>query len=214
MIRVLLADDLPVVRSGLRKFLSVAPDIEVVGEAANGQEVLHMVAEVRPNVVLMDVEMPKLDGVAATQLLRQDFPDINVILLTMFDRDRYVFEGLQAGAISYLLKDAENDEIIAAIRAAAQGTSILHPVVATKVVAAYTRLAAALSTPSPLDTRLTRREQEILRHVADGSTNQMIAQRLVVSEGTVRNHLTSILNKLDVNTRGEAVARARELGII
>jgi DNA-binding NarL/FixJ family response regulator len=213
MIRVLLADDLAMIRSGLRKFLSLAPDIEVVGEAANGHEVLRIVEETRPDVVLMDVEMPQLDGVAATKLLRRHFPQINVILLTMFDNDRYVFEGLQAGAISYLLKDADDEQIIASIRAAAAGRSTLHPIVATKLVTAYTRLAtAASSTAARLE--LTPREKEILQLVERGYTNQMIAQQLVIAEGTVKNHLTNILTKLDASSRMEAVARAKAAGLL
>jgi DNA-binding NarL/FixJ family response regulator len=213
MIRVLLADDLAVIRSGLRKFLSIASDIEVVGEAANGHEVLRIVEEVHTDVVLMDVEMPQLDGVAATKILRRRFPHINVILLTMFDNDRYVFEGLQAGAISYLLKDADDEQIIASIRAAAVGTSTLHPIVATKLVTAYTRLATAASSAGAR-LELTPREKEILQLVEQGYTNQMIAQQLIIAEGTVKNHLTNILAKLDASSRMEAVARAKAAGLL
>jgi DNA-binding NarL/FixJ family response regulator len=207
MIRVVIVDDLPVVRTGLRKFLSLAPDIEVVGTAANGEEALDLVARVEPNVVLMDVEMPVLDGVAATREIRQRHPHIHVVLLTLFDNDRYVLKGLQAGAVSYLLKDAEDDEIISAIRAAAEGQSILHPRAATRVVAHITA--------NPLPTiELTQREQEILRLVGQGRTNQMIAQRLSLSEGTVKNHLTNILTKLETTNRMEAVFRAKDMRLI
>lgn len=207
MIRVVVVDDLPVVRTGLRKFLSVAPDIEVVGIAANGQEALQLVASAQPHVVLMDVEMPVLDGVAATKAIRQQYPDVQVVLLTIFDNDNYVLKGLHAGAVSYLLKDAEDAEIIGAIRAAAQGQSILHPRAATKVVA---HIAAH---PLPR-IELTQREQEILRLVEQGRTNQMIAQQLKLSEGTVKNHLTSILTKLDTTSRMEAVFRAKDMRLI
>lgn len=210
MIRVAIVDDVPAVRSGLRTFLSVAPDMEVAGDAANGQEALVLVAKVQPHVVLMDVEMPVLDGVAATKEIRATYPNIHIILLTMFDNDHYVLEGLKAGAQSYLLKDAEDDEIIGAIRAAAQGQSILHPRAATRVVA---HLATKPVTHPPAS-HLTQREREILRLVADGLTNQMIAQRLALTEGTVKNHLTNILTKLGVTSRSDAAHRAHELQLI
>lgn len=214
MIRIAIADDLPVVRSGLRKFLSAAPDMVVVGEAGNGLELLATVAEMRPDIILMDVEMPQLDGVATTKQLRSLYPQIQVILLTMFDHDQYVFEGLKAGAVSYLLKDADDDEIIRAIRSSVQGESVLHPRAATKVVNAYTQLATMTEAATQPLIRLTPREQEILLLVARGLSNPAIARRLILSEGTVKNHVTNILAKLDVPSRTEAVLQARKLGII
>ena len=206
MIRVAIVDDVLAVRSGLRTFLSVAPDMEVAGDAANGQEALALIARVQPHVVLMDVEMPVLDGVAATKEIRATYPNIHIILLTMFDNDHYVLEGLKAGAQSYLLKDAEDDEIIGAIRAAAQGQSILHPRAATRVVA---HLATKPATHPPAS-HLTQREREILRLVALRLDNQEIATRLAISVGTVKIHLHHVYEKLQLRGRHDLQVYLRD----
>jgi len=220
-IRVLLADDQGLFREGLRTLLSVHSDVDVVGEAANGEEALTLAAELRPEVVLMDVQMPVLDGVAATRRLHLAQPECRVILLTTFDDDEYVFEGLRAGAVGYLLKDTPSARLLDAIRAAARGETFLQPSVAAKVVAEFTRLAdqapaqtsgqrAAAALPEPL----TERELEILRLVAGGASNKEIAGQLFLAEGTVKNHVTSLLGKLGVNGRMQAANRARELGLL
>jgi DNA-binding NarL/FixJ family response regulator len=214
-IRVLLADDQALFREGLHTLLSLQPDLEVVGEAENGAEVLRLAAALRPDVVLMDVQMPQLDGVAATRRLRAEQPECRVIMLTTFDDDEYVFEGLRAGALGYLLKDAPSARLVDAIRAAARGESFLQPSVAAKVVAEFTRLTSpAPVRPSPLPEQLSEREMEVLRLLAGGASNKDIAARLVLADGTVKNHVTNILGKLGVASRLHAVNKARELGLI
>jgi DNA-binding NarL/FixJ family response regulator len=215
-IRVLLVDDQALFREGLRTLLSVWPDLLVVGEANNGQEALAMAEAVQPDVVLMDLRMPVLDGVAATRQLLAIRPLTKVIVLTTFDDDEHVFDGLRAGAVGYLLKDVPSEKIVEAIRAAAQGQSFLQPSVAAKVVAEFARLAAISPTPTPqpLVEPLSERELEILALLAAGDSNKEIAQQLYITEGTVKNHITSILGKLGVRDRTQAALKARELGLI
>jgi DNA-binding NarL/FixJ family response regulator len=219
-IRILLVDDQALFREGLRTLLAVQPDFAVVGEAANGEEALRLAARLRPQVALMDLRMPVLDGVAATRRLHAAQPDCRVIVLTTFDDDEDVFEGLRAGAVGYLLKDVTSPTLAEAIRAAARGESFLQPAVAAKVVAEFARLAdRAGQTPRPraseaLVEPLSERETEILRLVAQGASNREIAARLFIAEGTVKNHLTSILGKLGVHDRTQAALRARDLGLV
>jgi DNA-binding NarL/FixJ family response regulator len=214
-IRILLVDDQALFREGLRTLLSVHTDLDVVGEAANGQEALRLAAELDPAVVLMDLRMPVLDGVAATRRLRAERPAARVIVLTTFDDDENVFEGLRAGAVGYLLKDAPSEKLVEAIRAAARGESFLQPSVAAKVVAEFARLSVvAPARPQPLVEPLSARELEILGLVAKGASNKEIARQLFIAEGTVKNHVTNILGKLGVRDRTQAALRARELGLI
>ena len=214
-IKVLLADDQTLFREGLRTLLSVQADLEVVGEAGNGAEALALAATTQPDVILMDVQMPVLDGVAATRLLHAEQPACRVILLTTFDDDEYVFEGLRAGAVGYLLKDAPSARLVEAIQAAARGESFLQTSVTAKLVAGFTRLSQQPQAESAgLAEPLTEREIEILRLVADGASNKDIASRLFLVEGTVKNHVTSIFSKLGVSGRLHAVNRARELGLL
>lgn len=214
-IRVLLVDDQALFREGLRTLLSVHKDIEVVGEARNGEEAIHLVEKLTPAVALMDIQMPVLDGVAATRRLKAAHPGCRVIMLTTFDDDEKVFDGLRAGAVGYLLKDAPSEKLVEAIRAAARGESFLQPSVAAKLVAEFARLSDQ-QTPRPqtLVEPLSDRELEVLRRIAEGDSNKEIAQRLVIAEGTVKNHITNILGKLGVTGRMQAVNKARELGII
>lgn len=214
MIRVLLADDQALFREALRTLISLQPDLEVVGEAANGKEALSMAATLRPHVVLMDLQMPIVNGVAATRQLQAEQSDCRVIALTTFDEDEYVFECLRAGAVGYLLKDAPSETLFAAIRAAARGESFLQPSVTTRVLAEFTRLseqpsASAASLVEPLSDR----ERDILRLIAKGSSNREIADELFITEGTVKNHVTNILGKLQVRDRTQAALKARELGL-
>ncbi len=214
-ITVLLADDQALFREGLHTLLSLQAGLEVVGEAENGAEAVRLAAVLRPAVVLMDVQMPELDGVAATRRLHAEQPNCRVILLTTFDDDEYVFEGLRAGALGYLLKDAPSARLVEAIRAAARGESFLQPSVAAKVVAEFNRLSGpAPARPSPLAEPLSEREMEVLRLLTDGASNKDIAARLVLAEGTVKNHVTNILGKLGVAGRLQAVNKARELGLL
>ena len=214
-IKVLLADDQALFREGLRTLLAAHADLQVVGEAGNGEDALRLAAAEHPDVILMDVQMPLLDGVAATRRLHAEQPACRVILLTTFDDDEYVFEGLRAGAVGYLLKDAPSARLVEAIRAAARGESFLQPSVAAKVVAEFTRLAdRPRAAASPLAEPLTERELEILRRVAAGDSNKDIAAQLFLAEGTVKNHVTNILGKLGVTGRIQAVNKARDLGLL
>jgi DNA-binding NarL/FixJ family response regulator len=215
MIRILLVDDQALFREGLRTLLSVQPGLEVVGEAGNGEEAVRLAAALHPDVVLMDLHMPALDGVAATRRLCESWPDCRVIVLTTFDDDEYVFEGLRAGAVGYLLKDVPSHKLVEAIKATARGESFLQPSVAAKVVAEFARMAErAPSRSESLVESLSGREVEVLRLVAAGKTNREIAHTLVIAEGTVKNHVTSILGKLGVRDRTQAALKARDFGLV
>lgn len=211
-IRLLLVDDQALFREGLHILLSVYPDLAVVGEAENGREAVEKVALLRPDIVLMDVRMAILDGVAATRQIRQGFPNSRVIMLTTFDDDEYVFEGLRAGAVGYLLKDVPSARLVEAIRAAARGESFLQPAIAAKVVAEFARLSRP--TPPPLLEPLSERELEIVGLLAAGNSNREIATALFITEGTVKNHVTNILGKLGVRDRTQAALRAKELNLL
>lgn len=213
MIRILLADDQPLFREALRTLISLQPDLEIVGEAGNGAEVVRLAKTLNPNVVLMDLQMPVLDGVAATRRLQVEQPGCRVIALTTFDDDEYVFDCLRSGAVGYLLKDAPSAELFAAIRAAARGESFLQPSVTTRVIAEFARLSDQPNISSTLVEPLSDREREILRLISNGSSNREIAEKLFITEGTVKNHVTNILSKLDVRDRTQAALKARELGI-
>ncbi|UJR87019.1 response regulator [Sandaracinus amylolyticus] len=210
-IRVLVVDDQSLFREGLRAVLSVDPELEVVGEASNGEEALRACERLRPDVVLMDMKMPVLDGVAATRRLQVQQPRCKVVVLTTFDDDEVIFEGLRAGAVGYLLKDASTAQLGEAIRAAARGESFLEPSVASKVIAELSRLRAR---PAAASTLVTARELDVLRYLGRGASNKEIAAALFVTEGTVKNHVTSIFEKLGVTSRTEAAIRAKELGLI
>ena len=214
-IRILLVDDQPLFREGLRTLLSVHPDFEVVGEAANGAEAIRLVRLHSPSVVLMDLQMPVLDGVAATRSLHEEQPDCRVIVLTTFDDDEMVFDGLRAGAVGYLLKDAPSEKLAEAIRVAARGETFLQPSVAAKVVAEFARLTKkAVVPPTSLVDPLSERELEILRLIAQGASNREIAGTLFLAEGTVNNHVTNILGKLEVRDRTQAALKAKESSLI
>jgi DNA-binding NarL/FixJ family response regulator len=211
----MLVDDQALFRESLALLLGAQPDLLVVGEAANGEAALTLIAAARPQVVLMDLRMPILDGVAATRRLRAEHPDVQVIALTTFDDDVDVFAALRAGAIGYLLKDVSGETLCAAVRVAARGESFLPPTIATKVVAELTRLADAPQARSqPLPHPLSERELEIVRLLAQGATNREIATTLVLAEGTVKNHLTNILGKLGARDRAQAALIAKDLGIV
>jgi DNA-binding NarL/FixJ family response regulator len=215
LVRVLLVDDQAMFREGLRTLFSVQPDLNVVGEAANGEEAVELTARLKPDVVLMDLRMPILDGAAATRRIAESHPQCRVIVLTTFDDDEAVFEGLRAGAVGYLLKDASSEKLFEAVRAAARGESFLSPSVAAKVVSEFTRLSRRTAAHSEaLVEPLTDRELEVLQLVATGATNKEIAQSLVIAEGTVKNHLTSVYGKLGVSDRTEAALKGRELGLV
>lgn len=213
-IRILIVDDQTLFRAGLKTLLSTQPELEVVGEASNGEEALRLTALQRPQVVLMDLRMPVLDGVSATRRIRECFPDSQVIILTTFDDDELAFEGLRAGAIGYLLKDTSYDKLFEAIHAAVRGEHFLQPSITAKVLAEFARLHRPVSLCDEPVESLTDREAEVLRLAASGSNNREIADKLVLAEGTVKNHLSKIFAKLGVRDRMQAVAKARELGIL
>lgn len=212
-VRVLLVDDQSLFREGLRTLLSTRADLEVVGEAGDGAQALSIAADVRPDVVLMDLQMPVMDGVRATAALRERLPDIRVLVLTTFDDETNVIGALRAGAAGYLLKDASVETLVGAIHAAARGESFLQSTVTGTVVDALTRLMSAGPAATALVMPLSPREREILRLVSTGASNKEIADRLCLAEGTVKNHVTNILVKLDVRDRTQAALRARELGL-
>lgn len=214
-IRVLLVDDQALFREALRTLISTWSDIVVVGEASDGQEAIATAQASQPDVVLMDMRMPRMDGVAAIRQLHEIMPACRAIVLTTFDDDEYVFDGLRAGAVGYLLKDVSSEKLEEAIRAAARGETFLQPSVAAKVVAEFTRLEPdRKANQDALVEPLSERELEILRLVADGLSNREIANDLVITEGTVKNHVTSILGKLSVRDRTQAAIKARDLGLL
>jgi DNA-binding NarL/FixJ family response regulator len=214
-IRVLLVDDQALFREGLRTLLSVQPGLEVVGEAGQGEEAIHQVKALQPEVVLMDLRMPVLGGVEATRRIRAAAPRCQVIVLTTFDDDDEVFDALRAGAVGYLLKDTPSEKLVEAILAAARGESFLQPSIAAKVVAEFSRLSRTRPpAPAPLREPLSDRERDVLRHLACGKSNKEIAVALNLAEGTVKNHMTNILGKLGALDRTQAALKARELGLI
>jgi DNA-binding NarL/FixJ family response regulator len=214
-VRVLLVDDQALFREALATLLEVRPEIEVVGEAANGAEALDRAAALRPDVVLMDLHMPVLDGIAATRRLRVEQPQIRVLALTTFDDDEDVFAALRAGALGYLLKDVSSERLVEALLAAARGESVLQPSVAAKVVARVARMAdEPAPRPQPLVDPLSDRELEVLRLLAEGSSNREIAAALFLAEGTVKNHVTNVLAKMGARDRTQAALRARALDLI
>lgn len=213
-IRILLVDDQPLFREGLRTLLSVHPDFEIVGDAGDGAEALRLATSLRPSVILMDLQMPVLDGVSATRRLREEAPDCRVIVLTTFDDDEMVFDGLRAGAVGYLLKDAPSEKLGEAIRLAARGESFLQPSVAAKVIAEFTRLTErpAISSLGMIEA-LSEREGEVLHLICEGATNREIASTLFLAEGTVKNYVTNILDKLAVRDRTQAAMKAKKMGL-
>jgi DNA-binding NarL/FixJ family response regulator len=215
-VRVLLVDDQSLFREALGTLLGVREQVEVVGEAADGAEAVSQAAMVHPDVVLMDLHMPVLDGIAATRRLRVEQPQVRVLALTTFDDDQDVFEALRAGAVGYLLKDVSADRLVEAILAAARGESVLQPSVAAKVVARFAQLPddRPRARPQPLVVPLSERELDVLRLLADGRSNREIATALFLAEGTVKNHVTNVLAKLGARDRTQAALRARALDLL
>lgn len=214
-VTILLVDDQRLMREGLRTLLELESGLRVVGEASQGQEALDQYASLQPDVVLMDVRMPVMDGVESTRQLMSQWPRCRVIILTTFDDDEYVFEGLRAGALGYLLKDVSIQELADAIRTVMAGGVLIEPSVARKVVAEFARMtSSAPTTQFGVDEPLSERETDILRLLAQGLTNREIAQRLFLAEGTVKNYVTNILSKIGVRDRTQAALRARELGLL
>lgn len=217
MIRVLLADDQALVRSGFQMILDVEDDIEVVAMASHGGEALDLARSLRPDVILMDVQMPVMDGISATrQVVAEDLS--RVVILTTFDRDDYLFDALEAGAAGFLLKNAEPERLVEAIRVVAHGQGLLAPDVTTRVIRRMTAArpeAAARTAPGlPHGVELTARETEVLKLVADGMSNQEIARQLFVGEATVKTHVSNLLAKLGLRDRVQAVVWAHRTGLV
>ena len=205
-IRLLLVDDHVVVRQGLRMVLALEPDLEIIGEANNGSEALGLIKKLNPQVVLMDLLMPVMDGVSAIHAIKKDYPDIEVVALTSVLEDRLVIDAVEAGAAGYLLKESGPEELIEAIRAAAKGEVRLHP-------KAQKRLIKEVRTPEMRES-LTERETETLRLIAKGMSNKEIAENLTVSEVTVKTHVSSILSKLNLQSRTQAALFALKEGLV
>jgi len=210
-IRVLVADDHPVFRFGLRALLMAEPDTDVVGEATTGDDAVRLATSLQPDVVLMDVNMPGINGIEATRRIVETAPNVKVIMLTMFDDDDSVFAAMRAGARGYLLKGAEGEETVHAIRVVAGGEAIFSPSVARRLVQYF---GPQQRSDSPAFPQLTEREREILTLVAEGYTNSAVAERLGIGTKTVRNYVSSIFDKLQVAGRAEAIARARSVGML
>ena len=211
-IRVLIAEDQTLMRQGLRTILDLNDGFTVVGEAENGQAAVERVLALRPDVVLMDVQMPVMNGVAATREITQALPATKVIILTTFDYDEYIFDGMKAGARGYMLKDMPAAELLDNIRRIHAGESIVQPSVATRLIAEFSQRRSAPQQPGYEP--LSERELEVLRLLADGANNKAIATQLVLAEGTIKNYVSSILDKLHAANRTHATRIAREQGLI
>ncbi len=215
-IRVLIVDDHQLFRDGLRALLLAAPDTEVVGEAATGAEALRLAAETQPDVILMDIQMPDLDGIEATRQIVAANPQVGVLMVTMFEDNQSVFAAMRAGARGYVLKGARHDDMLRAIRAVGSGEAIFSPAIAARLMDffAHGRAAAQpIAHPEETFADLTDREREILALIAQGQPNAAIAEALTISIKTVRNHVSNIFSKLQVADRAQAAIRAREAGL-
>jgi DNA-binding NarL/FixJ family response regulator len=212
-IRILIADDHAFYREGVRAFLSKTPDIEVVGEANNGDEAITKAKELVPNVILMDLKMPGINGIEATRRIHETDSKIGVLVLTMFDDDDSVFAAMRAGARGYLLKDVDKDEVVRAIVAVEKGEAIFSPAIAQRMIQYFSAVPSASSQKRPDEfSELTERELEILNLIAQQDNNATIANKLSLSIKTVQNYVSSILTKLQVADRAQAIVRAREAG--
>jgi len=208
--KVLIADDHPVVREGISAMLNRQPDIEVVGEAENGRECVEKTRELRPDIVLMDLRMPEMDGVEAMRQIAATNPEVRFIVLTTYDNDEYIFKGIEAGARAYLLKDSPREELFKAIRAVHRGESLIQPAVAGKVLDRFAELSRQVQAPEALSDR----EVDVVKLIAEGTANKEIAVSLHISESTVKTHIQTIFQKLGVSDRTGAVTQAIRKGII
>jgi DNA-binding NarL/FixJ family response regulator len=205
MIKVLLVDDQSLIRQGLKALLELEPDLEIIGEGENGQVAINLASTLQPDVILMDVRMPIMDGVAATEEIHKRFPEIKVLVLTTFDDNEYVSAALQYGAMGYLLKDTPSEELAVAIRAVHKGYTQLGPGIVKKLLTQFPpTIQNSKPEPPTILAELTPREKDVLRLIATGASNREISQKLFISEGTVKNHVTSILNRLNLRDRTQA----------
>ena len=211
--RIIICDDQAIVRDGLKMMLGLEADIEVIATAQDGAEAVDLVTEHTPDLVLMDLKMPTMNGIEATRRIRQQQPEIPVLVLTTYDADEWVFDALRAGAVGYLLKDTPREQLVAAVRGSAAGQSFVDPNVAGKLIGQVAG-AASIAPSAAILSKLTERETDILRLVAEGQTNHDIAQALFLSEGTVRNYVSQIFAKLDVADRTQAAVIAWRNGLV
>ena len=214
MIAVLLADDQALVRAGFRLIVELEPGMNVVGEADDGRQAVELARELRPDVVLMDIRMPGLDGIEATRQLRQAGSDVRVLVLTTFDLDEYVYEAMKAGASGFLLKDVPREQLVAGIRVVAGGESLLAPAITRRLIEQFLRRPPPGAAVPPRLEELSDRELEVLRHLARGMSNAEIAKALFVGDATVKTHIARILQKLDLRDRVQAVVFAYEAGLV
>jgi DNA-binding NarL/FixJ family response regulator len=210
-LRVLIADDHPLFRDGLRTLLSTAPETEVVGEAGNGQDVIALAADLQPDVIVMDLQMPGVNGIEATRQILHRSPHIGILVVTMFEDDTSVFAAMRAGARGYILKGATHAQVLRAVCGVGQGEAIFGPGVAQRVIDFFSAMPPAAQ--PQIFPELSAREREILALIAQGANNAAIATRLVLSPKTVRNHISNIFSKLQVADRAQAIVRAREAGL-
>lgn len=215
MIKVIIVDDQEIVREGLKMILSLHEEIEIIGEVSNGEELLKLVEIEIPEVVLMDIRMPVMDGIEATKLMKKKYPHIKIVILTTFNEDEYIFEGLRNGADGYILKDSNSKEIMAAIKSVVEGEMLLNPKVTVKVINALNSMKIdkepekVNNEKEKLLSTLTPREIEVAKHVLEGKTNKDIADDMFVTEGTVKNYVSRILQKLELNNRSELIIMIR-----
>jgi len=208
-IRVFICDDHTLFRKGIKKLLELERDIALVGEASNGEELLAMLKKAGPDIILMDIGMPKMDGVSATARVKKILPHTNIIILTVFEDESHIFNAIKAGAMGYLLKDASIDELVEAIHRVYKGEALIQPVIATKVLKEFTMLdKRKIKGGDKFYSGLTEREKDILRLIVLGGTNKEIAQKLGITEKTVKNHISSIFSTLHVNNRTQAAIYA------
>ena len=210
-LRVLIADDHPLFRKGMRALLTVTPEIEVVGEAATGQETIELAATLQPEVIIMDLQMPGVNGIEATRQILQVSPHIRILVVTLFEDDESVFTALRAGARGYILKDAKEEEMVRAIRAVGGGEAIFSPAIATRLMEFFAAPRTGVS--KEIFPALTEREREILQLIARGASNNDIATTLTLSIKTVSNYVSNIFSKLQVVDRAQAIIRARDAGL-
>lgn len=213
-IRVLIAEDERLTREALAQLLALEDDIEIVGQAQDGEQALKLARHFTPDVLLTDINMPKMTGIELTQKVKQELPLVGIVILTIYHDDSNVFQAIKAGALGYVLKDSPLEETVAAIRAIANGDGLLHPSIAARVMSEFNRISMQRTKDTQLFSELTDREVEILKEVATGKRNREIADTLFISEKTVKNHISSILFKLQVNDRTEAAMLAARGGLL